>query len=251
MTEKPVEATGTVNKQDMPGNMKRFAPTISLLFLLLLVDLMFIGMHVMHVWSPWMKAGAFSIERDGGMAEQFQYIKQIWVCASLGILALLTRGRSFVVWCLFFFFLLLDDAFSIHERVGFRLGAELGLPAVFGLRPDDFGELTVAGAVGGALIACVVCIMRAGRDASRRLSADLLCLVVALALFGVFFDTLHTITFFRAPTIAPVFALIEDGGEMIVVSALTAYVFDVLSHSGDTRLPVWRWVRSKWAPGGA
>jgi hypothetical protein len=228
--------------------MKRFAPTISLLFFLLLIDVLFIGMHVLHIWSPWLKSWHFSIERDGGMAEQFQYIKQIWLCASLGVLALLTRGRTFFIWGLFFGFLLLDDVFSIHERLGLRIGAELGLPGIFGLRPDDFGELMVAGMVGAAQITFVLYVMRAGSDAARRLSADLLCLVVALALFGVFFDTLHTITYFRAPSIAPVFALIEDGGEMIVVSAITAYAFDVLSNAGTIRLPVWSWVRSKWRP---
>jgi hypothetical protein len=228
--------------------MKRFAPTISLLFFLLLIDVLFIGIHALHIWSPWLKSWHFSIERDGGMAEQFQYIKQIWLCASLGILALLTRGRSFVIWGLFFAFLLFDDAFSIHEQLGLRLSAELGLPGAFGMRPEDFGELLFAGTVGGALTAFVFYIMRVGSDTARRLSADLLCLVVALALFGVFFDTLHTITYFRAPSIAPVFALIEDGGEMIVVSAITAYAFDVLSNAGTIRLPVWNWVRSRWRP---
>jgi hypothetical protein len=228
--------------------MKRFAPTLALLFLLVLIDLLFIGMHAMHVWSPWMKAGAYSIEREGGMGELFQYIKQIWLCASLGILWLLTRGRSFVVWALFFFFLLLDDAFEIHERLGLYLGAELGLPALFGLRPDDLGELMVAGSIGFALMAFVIYVMRAGSDVARRLSADLLSLVIVLALFGVFFDTLHTIAYYRAPSIAPVLALIEDGGEMIVVSTLTVYAFDVLYNAGVIRLPVWGWVRSKWGP---
>ena len=32
-----------------------------------------------------------------------------------------------------------------------------------------------------------------------------MCLLVALALFGVFFDMLHTITFFHAPSVAQVF----------------------------------------------
>jgi PIN domain nuclease of toxin-antitoxin system len=51
--------------------------------------------------------------------------------------------------------------------------------------------------------------------------------------------------FFKAPAFAQVFSLIEDGGEMIVVSLITAYVFDITSNGGRLRFNVWSWVRSR------
>jgi hypothetical protein len=222
-----------------------FTATIALLCLLILVDVLFMAIHVVHVWSPWLKSPSYSLEDDGGMAEQFQYIKLIWLAACLGVAFLQRRARAFAGWAVFFAFLLLDDALQIHERAGGMLAQALGIPPMFGLRAKDFGEVMVAGIVGAAACAFAWLAIRRGREVSRRLSADLLCLLAALALFGVFFDVLHTITYFQLPAVAPVFALLEDGGEMLVMSAITAYIFDVLVNAGQIRVPVWASVREK------
>jgi hypothetical protein len=237
----PVE-TSPPNDQQHP-----FGATFALLFLLVLVDFLFIVLHMLHVWSPWLSSLFYSLERDGGLAEQYQYVKQVWLAACLGVAFLQRRGRAFAGWAVFFGFLLLDDALQIHERVGLVLSQALGIPPMFGLRSKDFGEVMVAAIVGAAACAFAWLSIRRGGESSRRLSADLLCLLAALALFGVFFDVLHTITYFRLPVAAPVFALIEDGGEMLVVSMITAYVFDVLVNAGKIRVPVWPWVRAKLA----
>jgi hypothetical protein len=222
-----------------------FKATIALLYMLLLVDVLFIAIHVVHVWSPWLRSLFYSIERDGGLAEQYQYIKLVWLAACLGAAFLQRRGRAFAGWAVFFAFLLLDDALQIHERAGGVLAQAFGIPPMFGLRAKDFGEVMVAGIVGTAACAFAWLAIRRGGQSSKRLSADLLCLLAALALFGVFVDVLHTITFFRLPAVAPVFALIEDGGEMLVVSAMTAYAFDVFVNAGQIRVPVWPWVRKR------
>jgi hypothetical protein len=222
-----------------------FSATIALLFLLVLVDALFILIHVLHVWSPWLKSLFYSLERDSGLAEQYQYVKQVWLAACLGVAFLQRRGRAFAGWAVFFAFLLLDDALQIHERAGGVLAQAFGIQPMFGLRAKDFGEVMIAGIVGTAACAFAWLAIRRGGESSRRLSADLLCLLGALALFGVFFDVLHTITYFRLPAVAPVFALIEDGGEMLVVSAITAYVFDVLVNAGQIRVPVWPGVRKR------
>jgi hypothetical protein len=222
-----------------------FTATLALLFLLMLVDALFIAIHVLHVWSPWLKSLFFSLERDSGLAEQYQYVKQVWLAACLGVAFLQRRGRAFAGWAVFFLFLLLDDTLQIHERAGGAIAQALGIPPMFGLRAKDFGELIVAGITGVAACAFAWLAIQRGGERSRRLSADLLCLLGALALFGVFFDVLHTITYFRAPLLAPVFALIEDGGEMLGVSVITAYLFDVLVNTGKSRVAVWPWVRKR------
>ena len=213
--------------------------SLSLLRLLVLVDVMFIVIHVLHVWSPWFVAYSFSIEADGGLAELYQYVKQFWLVGCLALVFLQTRRWAFVGWALFFGLLLADDILQIHERLGARLGRELLLPPAFGLRSDDFGEIAVAAVLGLCAVAMVIASFRRGGRIARHVSADLLCLLGALALFAVCFDALHTITYFRAPALAPVFALIEDGGEMIVVSGIAAYTFSLTKHVGRRQAAVW------------
>jgi hypothetical protein len=225
------------------GPIPAFGPTVTLLVLVVVVDLIFIGIHALHAWSPWLSGAHFSLESENGLASMYQYIKQIWLAGCLALAFLQTRSLVIVGWTLLFTFLLLDDVLQLHERSGDVIAAALNLPAVFGMRPDDLGEMSVAAAIGCIALALMVSAFRRGNSESRELSADLMCLLAALALFGVCFDMLHTITIFAAPSIAPVLALVEDGGEMLVVSVITAYVFDLTSNAGRPRLRVWSRVR--------
>lgn len=223
-----------------------FGATFTFLLLLLAVDLIFMLIHAIHAWTPWMGGAHFSLESESGMAAQYQYIKQVWLAACVGLALIQTRNMVFFGWALIFAFLLLDDLLMIHERLGRLIAGSLALPALWGLRPNDLGEVAVAGAIGCAVVGFVVLAFRRGGDEARHLSADLLCLLVALAVFGVFFDVLHTIAYFRAPALAQAFSMIEDGGEMLVVSLITAYVFDITSNAGRMRFGVWSWVRRRY-----
>jgi hypothetical protein len=222
-----------------------FGPTVTLLVLLVVVDLIFIAIHALHAWSPWLSGRHYSLESANGVAAVYQYIKQVWLVGCLALAFLQTRARVFAAWALLFAMLLVDDALELHERYGAIIAASLNFPAIFGLRPSDLGEILVAAGIGSvALVLVAVAYWRGGNEA-RQLSADLMCLLVALAFFAVFFDMLHTITHFNAPAIAQFFSLIEDGGEKLVVSAITAYAFDLTSNAGRRRIPVWSWVRGR------
>jgi len=227
-----------------PSQLPAFGPTVTLLVLLVVVDFIFIVVHGLHAWSPWLVGGHFSMESDNGLAAIYQYIKLVWLSGCLALAFVQTRSPVFVGWTLLFGFLLLDDALELHERFGAIIAMSWNLPAILGMRPADLGEIIVAGAIGCAALAMVLITFRRAGTEAQQLSADLMCLLAALALFGVFFDMLHTITYFNAPSIAEVFALIEDGGEMLVVSAITAYVFDLTSNAGRPRLGVWTRVRA-------
>jgi hypothetical protein len=223
--------------------MPPYGPTVTLLVLLVAVDFIFIAVHALHAWSPWLSGGHFSMDSYNGLASIYQYIKQVWLAACLALAFLQTRAKVFVGWTLLFAFLLLDDALELHEHFGRLIAASLGLPAILGMRPADLGEISVAAAIGSVALALVAITFRRGGNEARELSADLMCLLAALALFGVFFDTLHTITYFHAPSVTKFFALIEDGGEMLVVSVITAYAFDLTSNAGRPRLGIWARVR--------
>jgi hypothetical protein len=119
------------------------------------------------------------------------------------------------------------------------------LPLAFGLRPDDIGELLFAALVGASMLALVGFASWHGGEQSRRVSRDLLCLVVALGFAGVAIDTLHVIAYFHRSLLAQVLLVIEDGGEMLIISALTAYAFHVASHRGRTRFDLWATLKAR------
>lgn len=220
-----------------------FGPTVTLLVLLVVVDFMFIAIHALHAWSPWLSRSHYSLESENGLAAIYQYIKHVWLAGCLALAFLQTRAKAFAAWTLLFVMLLLDDALEGHERIGRIIAASLNIPAILGLRPADLGEVLVAAGMGCAALAIVAITYWRGGSEARQLSADLMCLLVALAFFGVFFDVVHTIAYFNAPSIAQLFVMIEDGGEMLVVSAITAYAFDITSNTGRLRIAVWSRVR--------
>jgi len=224
-------------------------PTATLLAMLVVVDFLFIAIHAMHDWSPWFSGWHYSLESGNGLAAVYQFIKQVWLAGCLALAFVQTRSKVFVGWTLLFAFLLVDDALELHEAVGVLIASAWSLPPIFGMRPEDTGELLVAFAIGGVALMMVGVTFRNGSNDSRQLSADLMCLLAALALFGVFFDMLHTITYFNAPGLAKAFALIEDGGEMLVVSVITAYAFDLTSNAGRPRIAVWTRLRAVWSRG--
>lgn len=223
----------------------------SLLIALVLVDLLFMGVHALHVWSPWLKSWMFSIELDRSLAELFQYLKQALLVLFLALAFMRSRRWGFVGWALLFGFLLLDDMLEFHERFGRIVGPALGLPSMFGLRPDDHGEIAYAALLGVAVLSFVRITLRRGSRVTRHVSSDLLCLLVVLAVFAVAFDVLHTMTYFGAPAVADVVALLEDGGEMLVMSFITAYACDTWLNAGEPRIRVWSWVRGRWGAAAA
>jgi hypothetical protein len=134
---------------------------------------------------------------------------------------------------------------QMHETLGTVVSNTFGFQPMFGLRAKDFGEIAIAATVGGAACVLAWISFRRGRESSRIVSADVLCLLLALGLCGVVFVALHTVTYFRLPSVSPMFALIEVGGEMLVVSAIVVYAFDLLASSGRVRVPIWQWVRKR------
>ena len=210
------------------------------LFLLLLIcgDLAYMAIHLGFLYVPAMRGRHYSLETDRGLAEFYQYVKQLWIVLCLAIAFLRRRHLVLLAWSGFFGFLMLDDALELHERAGLWLGQRLSLPAVAGLRPDDLGELLVAGTVGASLLLLLAAAWWREREPTWRLSRVLLILTVALGVCGVIVDTVHVIAYFRAPAISDPLAFLEDGGELVIVSVLTAYALDlaVRTAPASTRL---------------
>ena len=211
----------------------------TLLVLLVAADLAFIVLHVLYIETSLLRGRPFSLEADNGVPEAFQYVKQFWVALCMALMFRRTRAVVYVGWAIVFAFLLLDDAFQIHERFGKWLSQEYSLPVAFGLRPDDIGELLFAAAIGVVTMLLIGVGFWWGDVDARLVSRDMALLVILLAGLGVGMDLLHVIAYFKAPLLAQFLLIVEDGGEMLVVSAMVAYMVNVLNHRGRATVDLW------------
>ncbi len=217
------------------------------MLLLFCGDAVFTVLHLINVETGWFRGSRISLEEDGGPAEIFQYLKEFSIVVCMVVAFISTRHAAYLSWAFVFLFLLADDAGKIHEGVGGWLARRYELPAPFGLRSQDLGELLFSGAIGVAILGAVGVAVRHGTEQCRRISRDLGCLLVALALVGVLIDMLHTIAYTRQSLLAQVLLVVEDGGEMFVMSAVMAYAFHVATHVGRTRFDLWFHVRTRLA----
>jgi hypothetical protein len=221
-------------------------PAFALFVLLLFGDLAFTVLHLIYVETGFLRGMRISLESDGGPSEIYQYVKEFWLIVCMVIAFVSTRHRVFLSWALVFTFLLADDAGQIHENLGSSFSERYQLPAPFGVRPKDIGEMIVGLSAG--LIALIVVLAGLWRSTEqcRRISRDLAVMVVALGVAGILVDMVHVVAYYSGSLLAQLLIVIEDGGEMVIMSALTAYAFHVASHSGVTRLNLWSAVTARW-----
>ncbi|GFE80579.1 hypothetical protein GCM10011487_25790 [Steroidobacter agaridevorans] len=185
-------------------------------------DLLFMVLHWLHVHTGLLTSELWSIGRDRGFGEMFQYLKYAGVMLALAHVFRRTRLPVLLLWIGVFGFLLLDDSMRIHERFGLGMMAWAHLPDFGGLRGRDFGELIYA-AIGAVILTpvLVVTYIRSSPMA-RAISADLLLLLIMLLIFAVGGDTIHRLL---SSTVFDTLAgLVEDGGEMLVLSLTCFYV---------------------------
>jgi hypothetical protein len=128
-------------------------PEALLLRLLVAADLVLIGVHVVHVFTPYLRNPLNSLEQDRGYAEYFQYTKLYWLILLSAALAVRRRALIYLAWLAVFGYLLVDDAFSVHEQSGAALANSLELTPALGLRAADFGELLVMAIAASAMAA--------------------------------------------------------------------------------------------------
>lgn len=206
---------------------------VGLLFLLLLgADLCFILLHTINSLTPLWNNPLLNIEKDAGYSEIYQYLKYFWACLLFLVIAVKTRTVPPTAWAFVFLVLLADDALGLHEQIGGLVALNLHFTPPWGLRLQDIGEVIYA--LGAALVLCIPLGLAyvQGSSPFRRSSHHLLQLVVLLACFGVVIDLLHMLvqTGWRLQF---VLAVMEDGGEMMAVSALLTYTVTLCLRKGE------------------
>jgi hypothetical protein len=194
--------------------------------LLIIGHLIFMYLHLVVWQTPGLLDSVqsdFSIVTERGFAETFQYFKAWWLVVMFVWLARATREYWYLAWATVFLYIGLDDLLEIHEETGNSLALRYGFQETLGLRPRDIGELAIFAAVGLALLALVGVAYLRGSDRFRRHSERVFVLVALLAALGIGVDALHIL--FLHTWAGAMFGLIEDGGELIVLSVACWYVF--------------------------
>lgn len=206
---------------------------VGLLFLLLLgADLCFILIHTINSLTPIWNNPLLNIEKDAGYSEIYQYLKYFWACLLFLVIASKTRTVPPTAWAFVFLVLLADDALGLHEHIGALIASNLHFTPPWGLRTQDIGEVIYA-----LIAALVLCIPLGlaylkGSSRFRRSSHHLLQLVLLLACFGVLVDLLHMLAQ-SGWRLQFVLAVMEDGGEMVAVSALLTYTATLCLRKGE------------------
>jgi hypothetical protein len=198
-----------------------------LLLLFFSADFVFIAIHCIQELTPLINDKLYSIGRDRGFSEIFQYIKWFWIIVLLTYLTISRRSFSYVAWGVTFLYLLCDDSLGIHEKVGRLITGNLGFEPPFGLYPRDLGELAVSVVAGMTLTPLLIWAYLRGSQAFKNMSRDMLLLILLLAFFGVAVDTVHSIVrgIGLGWKVKFILGLIEDGGEMLIASLMVWYIF--------------------------
>ena len=142
---------------------------------------------------------------------------------------ILTTLPGYLIWSELFAYFFLDDAFRIHENLGRFIVSDFGYGSTLGLRAQDFGELTVFAFFGLLFFALIFFTYLRCDHSHRKIWQHLMFLIVLLVICGIGFDMLHSLFsdkgFAIGPiTISAVMGVMEDVGEMIVMSLCVWYV---------------------------
>lgn len=200
--------------------------SIQILFVILVIDFVFLVIHATHVRYDVPNSGLWLISRDRGFPELFQYVKEATIIA-LTLMLFRVRGSVvYLAWAVAFLYLLLDDSMEIHETVGEWLAEWFGFGTTLGVEARDLGQVLVSATAGTVLLGFAAVATLRDRSSARDLSLQLGVIIVALAFFGVVTDVIDAIDFF---------GVVEDGGEMAAMSvAVGATVHHYRSTGGRT-----------------
>ena len=208
--------------------------TNKLLLSLLIVDLVFVIIHIATCFLYFIgkieNFGDYNflvLTQDESFAEIFQFLKYLSVIIMIGYLIYVEKAYAYISWSLLFIFFLLDDSLSLHENIGEFLVKEFNFKPMFGLRAVDFGELTFVGIVGLFLLLSFLFAYLKGTSRFRKGTIDLFILLSFMIFFGIGFDMLHEILGENLK-VGFVIGLIEDGGEMVVMTLIVWYVYQLI-----------------------
>ncbi|MGY2078769.1 hypothetical protein [Modestobacter sp. SYSU DS0657] len=189
------------------------------------------------VVDDWLASDTWSLEADRQVPESWGYLLLLAAVVMLVWRARAQRHRLYLAWAAAFALALVDDAFQLHERVGWRVTSWSWVPdRLAGLGTQDLVELgTWAGLAVVPLLAVVVSHRRSTPTVQRD---GLLIGLLALGYVGVGIglDMVHSLI--DSHGLAVAIGIGEDGGELLVLSVLVAVLFGLSRRATDVRPPV-------------
>jgi hypothetical protein len=190
---------------------------VCITFLLASGDAFFIGLHAIYTFQ-FTANPVFSLDGDRVAGEIFQYLKEFWIVLASLMLYRLRRQPVFAAWSLTFAYILADDSMELHEKAGQVLAKSMYLPSLGGMLPVHTGQLVFAAACAVALFLVMgLLYLRADANA-RRVSCMMLAGLLLVGVFGVGADFMHVWTNLD------VFIIVEEGGELIAMSLICAFM---------------------------
>ncbi|EMR03951.1 hypothetical protein [Cesiribacter andamanensis] len=228
----------------------------------LLLDFSFICLHIIHTF---LLSGSinFMIDHEGGYAEYFQYLKEASIVITLVYILCRYNETSFLILTMLFSYVLLDDYFEIHERMGAFLVNIFSLSAFFLLKAQDIGEILVSFIIGGTFILSISYSFMRSKKVYRYILVYYILMFGFLCFFGIGIDMLHSMVGSYFKTSSEISGLgvdfigaslgyhklspepfnfytgfkafgiiIEEGGEMVVMTLILLYTIRLsLLHS--------------------
>ena len=201
------------------------------LFLLLSADCLFIILHIFHDYTGFFVDPRYAISKDRGFGEIFQYVKEYWVSLIFFWLAVKNRSLLYLSYSLLFVYILVDDSFMIHEKLGKEISIYFGFPTMLKLRPRDFGEMSIYAIVGLSFLFLVGLTYPGSTQNLKKTCRKSFVFLAIFFLFGAVIDmaTIMIANIFSKNSLwYSLIILLEDGGEMIIVSVILWYVFLLL-----------------------
>ena len=172
---------------------------------------------IVPVWPDFLNIG-----RDWSAGEVFGYIK--WIMLAFAFLTAYVREKAAIFLALFVVTLILlaDDSLQIHETFGPFVVESIGLQNVMGVKAYTIGPMVVWGVLGVFVVSFTWMGWRTAPIALRRKLYPVFGFFLAIVFFAVGIDAIHELIDFPK-VMKGVMGVFEDGGEMIVMTALLRY----------------------------
>jgi|GEM_PF-1249641 hypothetical protein len=200
-----------------------------LLFSLLLIDAIFIVAHILKFSTNLVSSYLFSLEQNKGYAEIYQDIKGVWIVVFLVYLFIRRRKIVYSVWLLLFGFILLNNVMTFHESIAGSLSTNLmpfDWPLAYKVK---LGELALYLMIGIPTMLFIGISYRRSAPEEQSVTRTLLWLFALLMVFALGVDLLHIgiRRIFDTQLVYEIMGGLEEGGEMVVMSLIYAYLFGV------------------------
>ena len=211
-----------------------FKKSDKFLLIILGIDIIFILLSLIDSFSDF-NFSNFAVQNDNLFAEKFQYLKFIGIAFICFLLAIKSRSLKFLFFMSIPIYLYLDDSRQLHERFGTKIASFLhdgnsNDTLITNFRYQDIGELLYMLFFGFIILFIFLICYELSNTFERHFLKKILKLFIVFGIFAILVDSIHQLSEgFKYNLLA----IIEDGGEMIPISFISAYFFKYLIKNGN------------------